>query len=302
MYVDSCKSNLSIVKNFSISEIERFTGIKAHTIRTWEQRFGIVKPLRTKALTRHYSLTELEEILNLSVLNRNGYKISRLALLSPLEIKHQLAQVTDTEIKHQKTIADLTILMHSFDVAAFENLLAESFKCWPSSAVFYSIIYPFLKMHELLWQGNKLTEEHLVVTVLRSKMIHATEVLKPDNNQDRTVILFLHTTKQLDLALLYVSFHLKNAGIKVIYLGSDVSVDNLEHLFQKVKPQLLYTYLPDKNNFEFKKLIRLLEGQSNECKLIMSTHSQLLNPVADSDKIIQLKFEEALNYLLSIDI
>ncbi|MCK5171594.1 MAG: MerR family transcriptional regulator, partial [Bacteroidales bacterium] len=50
---------------YSIKELENLSGIKAHTIRIWEKRYGILKPDRTDTNIRFYSDIELKRLLNI---------------------------------------------------------------------------------------------------------------------------------------------------------------------------------------------------------------------------------------------
>ena len=57
--------SMNIIKNvFSIKDLENLSGIKAHTIRIWEQRYGVLKPQRTETNIRRYDDTELKLLLN----------------------------------------------------------------------------------------------------------------------------------------------------------------------------------------------------------------------------------------------
>ncbi|MFM8488677.1 MAG: MerR family transcriptional regulator, partial [Bacteroidota bacterium] len=71
---------------YSIRDLEKLTGIKAHTIRMWEQRYGIVEPARTPTNIRYYTDDHLRHLFNVAILNRNGVKISKLAKMSPDEV------------------------------------------------------------------------------------------------------------------------------------------------------------------------------------------------------------------------
>lgn len=44
---------------FSISELQQFSGIKAHTIRVWEQRYNALNSTRSDGNTRYYDNTQL---------------------------------------------------------------------------------------------------------------------------------------------------------------------------------------------------------------------------------------------------
>jgi len=71
---------------YSIKDLEKLCGIKAHTIRIWEQRYGLIKPKRTKTNIRYYMDADLKLLLNVALLNKHGTKISKIAGMSEIEI------------------------------------------------------------------------------------------------------------------------------------------------------------------------------------------------------------------------
>ena len=71
---------------YSIKDLEKITGIKAHTIRIWEKRYGIVEPSRTLTNIRFYSDEDLRRLMNIAILNKYGYKISNIQSMNKEEI------------------------------------------------------------------------------------------------------------------------------------------------------------------------------------------------------------------------
>ena len=65
--------------SFSIKNLEHLSGIKAHTIRIWEKRYDLFLPERTETNIRLYNLDSLQKLLNVSMLYKNGFKISKIA-------------------------------------------------------------------------------------------------------------------------------------------------------------------------------------------------------------------------------
>jgi DNA-binding transcriptional MerR regulator len=63
---------------FTIKDLENLSGIKAHTIRIWEQRYTFLKPRRTDTNIRYYNNEELKTLLNVALLNKYGFKISHI--------------------------------------------------------------------------------------------------------------------------------------------------------------------------------------------------------------------------------
>jgi DNA-binding transcriptional MerR regulator len=157
------------MKEFVIRDLERFSGIKAHTLRTWEQRYGLPRPQSGPGKTRLYSLNEFGELLNIALLNRNGYKISHLSALNTGAIHLLVKQLQSKDARCEMALNEMFVGMYALDVDIIDAVLDKCFLQLPVHTVFSEIILPFLKKTELLWQGNKLTEEHLVVTAIRKK-------------------------------------------------------------------------------------------------------------------------------------
>jgi len=80
---------------YSIKDLELLTGIKAHTIRMWERRYRIVDPSRTQTNIREYSDEDLKKLLNISILNNCGMKISMLAKMSFEELTSTVTEVVE---------------------------------------------------------------------------------------------------------------------------------------------------------------------------------------------------------------
>ena len=68
-----------MTSTYSIKDLEQLSGIKAHTIRAWEQRFKLIQPKRTDTNIRFYNDIDLRVVLNTSVLISNGMKISQIS-------------------------------------------------------------------------------------------------------------------------------------------------------------------------------------------------------------------------------
>ena len=69
------------MRKYQIKDLERVTGIKAHTIRIWEKRYKILTPERSETNIRYYKDDDLKKLLNISLLLLQGSKISKLSEL-----------------------------------------------------------------------------------------------------------------------------------------------------------------------------------------------------------------------------
>src|SRR6058998_3239253 len=82
-----------LMQSFTIRDIENLTGIKAHTLRIWEQRYPLFQPKRKESLHRIYDNEDLKKLLRISFLYHGGWKISRIASLSEEQILNEVHNV-----------------------------------------------------------------------------------------------------------------------------------------------------------------------------------------------------------------
>jgi DNA-binding transcriptional MerR regulator len=114
-----------IKSTFSIKDLENFSGIKAHTIRIWEKRYGLLNPERTDTNIRLYSLKSLKKLLNIALLNTEGVKISKLANLDNDSFENLLSNTVLNKVNQSQFINKLKIAMLNFDFILFEEAYKE---------------------------------------------------------------------------------------------------------------------------------------------------------------------------------
>ena len=223
---------------YSIKDLEELSGIKAHTIRIWEKRYGIIIPDRTTTNIRLYSDEDLKKILNISILNRHGLKISSLAKLSQGELREKVIHIsqetTDAEIQTE----NLTIAMLDLDERKFDKILSNSIIKLGFEETITRVMHPFFEKIGLLWQTGSINpaQEHFVSNLFRQKLLVAIDGQElVDKDYSQTFILFLHEHELHELGLLFYSYILRKNGFRVIYLGQSVPDSNLERIIQ-IKP------------------------------------------------------------------
>jgi len=286
------------MKSFTINDVQRFSGVKAHTLRIWERRYTLVHPDRSQGNSRLYTLDELKKILNIVLLKKNGYRISELSKLNTEDLRNKISNLSYEKNKWQSAINDLIINMYTVEPDSFELILDELLLHWSIDILIEKIIFPFLAITHLLWTGNKLSEEHLVVTAIRKKLIFAIESTILETGKIKTVLLFLPDGKQLDLGLFYSYFFLKKRGIRVLYLGIDVTIKNLETIFQVKPPAYLFTYLQPNQHLFAKQLLESINFYAPNTILVIAKYGFDETPFLN-DKLIQMEYLEALDFLHS---
>jgi MerR family transcriptional regulator, light-induced transcriptional regulator len=258
---------------FTIKDIENLTGVKAHTIRIWEQRYSFLKPQRTGTNIRYYSNDELKTILNIALLNKFGFKISHIDKMNADEINDNLVSLSPHHGEQERIVNELISNMVDLDLDAFEEILDKQIELKGVDQVINEIVFPFLEKIGILWLTNNINpaQEHLVTNIIRQKLLVAIETTVSQIKSNKKALLFLPEGEFHELGLLYVHFLLKNNGVKVLYLGADVPLDDLAFIVQAKSPDFLYTHLTAvANNFNFEKFIYNVHAKINSTPILVS--------------------------------
>lgn len=258
---------------FTIKDIENLSGVKAHTIRIWEQRYDFLKPQRTGTNIRYYSNDELKTILNIALLNKYGFKISHINKMDHAEINHKLISLSHLYAQQERIVNQLISYMVDLDVDAFEELLDEQIGAKGIEKTINEIVFPFLEKIGILWVTNNINpaQEHLVTNIIRQKLLVGIETTVSQIKSEKAALLFLPEGEFHELGLLYVFYLLKNRGVKVLYLGADVPLPDIDFIVKAKKPDYLYTHLTSlAGNFNIEKFLNNLHSKINDIPVLIS--------------------------------
>jgi DNA-binding transcriptional MerR regulator len=215
---------------YSIKDLERLSGIKAHTIRIWEKRYGVVEPRRTDTNIRYYTNEELKKILNIAILNNYGVKISKIVGLTTEELHQKVLEISNEEVEEGIQVESLVIAMVEVDESRFEKILANCTLRLGFEQTILRIVYPFFRKVGVLWQAGAINpaQEHFISNLIRQKLIVAidSQGMMVKENPKR-FLLFLPEGELHELGLLFYSYIVQKAGHKVVYLGQSVPVDDV---------------------------------------------------------------------------
>lgn len=242
---------------YSIRDLEHLTGVKAHTIRMWEQRYEIVKPQRTDTNIRYYLDQDLKRLLNVAVLVHGGMKISKVADLTDAERNALVLDASKYQGNHESQINGLKIAMLEFNESLFERILTNSMATVGSEMTFSKIIGGLIQQIGILWQTNTISvaHEHFASNLIRQKLYVAIDDVmgSMQSGSEKTYLLYLPADELHELGLLYLSYLLQNAGHRVIYLGQSVPIEYLNEVLTSVKVDALvsiFTTYPYKDNIQ----------------------------------------------------
>lgn len=231
---------------YTIKELEHLSGIKAHTIRIWEQRYNILCPKRTETNIRYYDDCDLKALLNISLLNERGYKISKIAQMSPDLIQEKVQQLCEESCRGSHHIKTLVQSMIDLDEAMFDKALSTATLQIGFEETMHEVIYPFLNKVGVLWQTGNITpaHEHFVSNLIRQKLIVAIDgqVVRRQEGAP-AFVLYLPEGEMHELGLLYLNYTLRAKNQHVIYLGQSLPLDDLKMVQRKVQATYVCTVL-----------------------------------------------------------
>jgi MerR family transcriptional regulator, light-induced transcriptional regulator len=261
------------MNKFTIKDLENLSGIKAHTIRIWEQRYSFLKPQRTATNIRYYSNLELKMLLNISLLNKYGFKISHINRMSNDELREKTLTLTSAEAQQERIINEL--IQHTVDMDAdnFEQVLDQYIQMRGIEKTITSIIFPFLERIGILWLTDHINpaQEHVISNIIRQKLIVGIDSAVPLITMKTKMLLFLPENEHHELGLLVLQYMLKSRGVKVIYLGASVPVKDLDYVVELKKPDYIYTHLTTViKEFNFDKFINNLKIRFPHQQIIIS--------------------------------
>ena len=258
---------------FTIKDLENLSGIKAHTIRIWEQRYSFLKPQRTDTNIRYYNNEELKKLLNVALLNKYGFKISHIDKMNEVEIKDRILSLSQVQAQQERIINELIQNMVDLDLDEFEATLDNYIMARGIERSIIQIIFPFLEKIGILWSTNHINpaQEHLVTNIIRQKLIVGIESISTHMQVNKTILLFLPEGEHHELGLLFVFYLLRSRGIKVIYLGANIPLNDMDYVVKVKKPDFAYTHLTSiPHNFNFEKFLINLNAKIKPLPVIIS--------------------------------
>lgn len=253
--ISKCSSNVTaIVQEFSIKDLEHFTGIKAHTIRAWEQRYGLLSPRRTSTNIRFYTSEDLKHLLNVSLLNQNGHKISQIASMGKADIQVAIRSLGTASTNEDHWLGMLKISMLNFDEQLFRSVSSTFESQSGFSDLLLRLYLPFMGQIGMLWLTSAIcpAHEHFVSNLIRQRLFRSIDELPPVDAayDDDVFALFLPEREIHDISLLMVHYLLRKAGYRSLFLGQSVPLEDLTQMapqFPELKCIAYCTTYPAEN-------------------------------------------------------
>jgi MerR family transcriptional regulator, light-induced transcriptional regulator len=287
---------------YSIKDLEKLSGIKAHTLRIWEQRYAIIIPKRTNTNIRYYTDTDLRSTLNVALLNKNGYKISKIAELTSEEITEKVGSISEKNFEHDTQLDALTISMIEMDEYKFDRIITTNIQQMGFERTMMEVIHPFLDKLGLLWLTGSIhpVQENFMGYLVRQKIIVALDSLPWTLGKNvKKYLLYLPEGETQELSLLFMYYLLKSRQNQVIYIGQNMSMNDLKDVYNIHKPDYIYTMVTE--TFSRQPVMRYVEMLSKsfpESEILLSGYQIVAQNIESADNVTVLKsLQETIEFL-----
>ncbi|WP_439559455.1 MerR family transcriptional regulator [Dyadobacter sp.] len=288
------------MSSYSIKDLERISNMKAHTIRIWEQRYGLFTPERTGSNIRYYDDDQLKKLLNVCTLLNQGMKISKISQLSKEEIAEEIDRViadsAQANVQVEAIVNQALVAASTFDGALFEETFNQAVKSLGMRKTYEKVIYPLLVRTGLMWIKDDLlpSQEHFLSNLIRQKLLAAIDALPLPVSPAQKWLLFLNEEEDHEIGLLFAQYVIRESGQNVVYLGARVPYRDLSKVIQQCQPTHIYSFVV---NSQFQEqLPALLE------KLTSDFHSCTICISSGNPGVQQIIEKYPVNQITSIDI
>ena len=294
------------MSSYSIKDLEHLSGIKAHTLRMWEQRYAMFAPERAGGNNeRRYGNDEMRHLLNVSLLNRNGYKISRIAKMSRRDVENEVMRLTAGRQPYDVHIDALIVAMVEMDEHRFEKLFNTVLLQHGFEKTILQVMFPFMRKIGIMWQVGSIVpaQEHFVSNLLRQKMIVAIDGQEfVPKHWSKSVVLYLPEGELHELSLLFLHYKFRSEHHRVFYLGQSVPFSDLQSVVLTAQPDFIFSVFTSfPRESEFNDYVKNL-SETFPTQKIMLAGLQLVNhePPPQENVTVFQNIQETCEFIESL--
>jgi MerR family transcriptional regulator, light-induced transcriptional regulator len=291
---------------YSIRDIEQLSGIKAHTLRIWEQRYNFISPKRTETNIRYYSDEDLKLVLNISLLKDNGYKISKIIKMSDEQLREEALKLTEQRLAYPEQIQALTLSMIELDEARFEKIIATNILQSGFEHTMINIVFPFFHRIGTLWQTGSITpvHEHFISHLVRQKLMVAIDgQFNTANERPKKFMLFLHEDEMHELTLLFSAYVIKSRKHHVLYLGQNLPLDDMLAIYETHKPEFVLTVVTTTpNQGQIQEYVNHLAEKLKYSTVLISGLQVVGHDLSQPENVVLLnRFNDLVQFVEALD-
>lgn len=163
--------NLPSERLVPIRTVASLTGVNPVTLRAWERRYGLIRPIRTPKGHRLYTTADIDLINQIVALLEAGMSIGQVRqVLEPDGGKpREETPGPDPWVNYQSRLIKA---ITDFDERALDGIYNEALSLYPVDIVTGRLVVPLLRELGRRWERTEgsVAEEHFFSTFLRNKL------------------------------------------------------------------------------------------------------------------------------------
>lgn len=288
---------------YSISDIEKLSGVKAHTIRIWEKRYDIVQNRRTDSNIRYYLEEDLQKILNIALLNRKGYKISKIASMCEDDIKQVVATLCDVDQVFEDQLDGLALAMFELNEFKFLKIIDHHIEEKGFEETMNHVIYPFLDKLSIMWVSGSVRGVHetFITNIIRRKIsVEIDKCTWSKNSNSRRFMVYLPEKEGHELSSLFLFYILRSRGSNVLYLGANVPISEVLGGIELFKPEVVLTIINDSfEDLPLQPYLDLLSKSAPECTFGITGYQTVYQDIKLPSNMVQFNNLDEIKYFIN---
>jgi len=216
----------------NIAALARRTGVAPDTLRKWEQRYGVLRPVRTAGGQRRYDETDVQRVEWLRDRIREGWRVGEAARV--------LDEASSAALDEPAELRDALIAsIRDFEPQRVSATLDQTFAVLPLEQALTDVISPALRWTGEAWHRGELSiaQEHAITAKVQSYL--GKLISDGRGGVHGAAVLACAPGEHHDLGLLMLAVMLRADGWRVEFLGADTPVDTAIVFADRIGARLL---------------------------------------------------------------
>lgn len=213
---------------FPIRTVSELTGVNSITLRAWENRYGLIEPVRKSSGHRLYTQEHIDLINRVVGLLDRGMRIGQVsaALLSEAEDSSVTSEDRDDHWK--RYINGMIASIIRFDEDGLERIYGDALSHYPVRVVTEKLLTPLMReLGERWYSGNgSIAEEHFFGFYLRNKL-GARFHHRARNQVGPKLLLACLPGDMHEVGLLLFALEASDRGFQTVLLGANMPLNEL---------------------------------------------------------------------------
>ena len=214
-------------ERFPIRAVSELTGVNSVTLRAWERRYGLIKPLRTPKGHRLYTRDDIQLIQEILDRLSTGTSIGHIAREI---LDNAVADDGNTDVwsKYNRRMIEA---ITNFDDQGLDAVYNDAMSLYPVDVVTIRLILPLLEELGTRWeqQAGSVAEEHFFSVYLRNKLGARFHHQNLKNTGPKLIVACL-PGEHHEFGLLLFALMALGKGYRIILLGTDLPIGDLQHV------------------------------------------------------------------------